>query len=170
MYLVHGHGWKFYCFTLRTKIAVEKGLGTTCLFWLLVRGIPVLITNNDIFRAVFPIENVCVQSFAHIKWALKNFVDGQTLSAGSAGFRFSVKSTPIGQKIRLHTAINRADFVSWWMWFNRLTTKVQLHFRTECILLPMYVHNMHQDTKSAGGKKYVYTSQCVNVPLAEFRG
>ena len=52
---------------LRTKIAVQKGLGTTCLFWLLVRGIPVLITNNDIFRAVLPIENVCVQSFGHIK-------------------------------------------------------------------------------------------------------
>ena len=51
---------------LRTKIAVQKGLGTTCLFWLLVRGIPVLITN-DIFRAVLPIENVCVQSFGHIK-------------------------------------------------------------------------------------------------------
>ena len=45
---------------LRTKIAVQKGLGTTCL---LVRGIPVLITNNDIFRAVLPIKNVCVQSF-----------------------------------------------------------------------------------------------------------
>ena len=44
---------------LPTKIAVQKGLGTTCLFWLLVRGIPVLITNNDIFRAVLPIENVC---------------------------------------------------------------------------------------------------------------
>ena len=29
---------------LRTKIAVEKGLGTMCLFWLLVRGIPVLMT------------------------------------------------------------------------------------------------------------------------------
>ena len=52
---------------LRTKIAVQKGLGTTCLFWLLVRGIPVLITNNDIFRAVLPIENVCVQSFGEIK-------------------------------------------------------------------------------------------------------
>ena len=71
MYLVHGHGRKFYCFTivlpLRTKIAVPKGLGTTCLSWLLVRVIPVLITNNDIFRAVLPIENVCVQSFGHIK-------------------------------------------------------------------------------------------------------
>ena len=44
---------------LRTKIAVQKGLGTTCLFWLLARGIPVLITNKDIFRAVLPIENVC---------------------------------------------------------------------------------------------------------------
>ena len=52
---------------LRTKIAVQKGLGTTCLLWLLVRGIPVLITNNDIFRVVLPIENVCVQSFGHIK-------------------------------------------------------------------------------------------------------
>ena len=52
---------------LRTKIAVQKRLGTTCLFWLLVRGIPVLITNNDIFRAVLPIENVCVQSFGRIK-------------------------------------------------------------------------------------------------------
>ena len=54
-----------------------------------------------------------------------------------------------GLKLRLHTAINRADFVSWWMWFNRLTTKVQRHFLTECILLPSYVYNMHQDTKLA---------------------
>ena len=53
-------------------------------------------------------------------------------------------------KLRLHTAINRADFVSWWMWFTiyRLTTKVHRHFLTECILLPLYVYNMHQDTKS----------------------
>ena len=35
------------------------------------------------------------------------------------------------------------------MWFNRLTTKVHRHFLTECILLPLYVYNMHQDTKSA---------------------
>ena len=48
---------------LRTKIAVQKA----ALFWLLVRGILVLITNNDIFRAMLPIENVCVQSFGHIK-------------------------------------------------------------------------------------------------------
>ena len=59
---------------------MQEGLGTTCLFWLLVRSIPVLITNNDIFRAVLPIENVCVQSFGHIEWALKNVVHGQTLS------------------------------------------------------------------------------------------
>ena len=51
-------------------------------------------------------------------------------------------------KLRLHTAINRNDFVSWWMWFNRLTTKLQRHFLTECILLPLYVYNMHQDTNS----------------------
>ena len=57
----------FIALPLRTKIAVQKRLGTMCLFWLLVRGIPVLITNNDIFRAVLPIENVCVQSFGHIK-------------------------------------------------------------------------------------------------------
>ena len=31
-------------------------------------------------------------------------------------------------ELRLHTAINRADFVSWWMWFNDSPTKVQLHF------------------------------------------
>ena len=28
-------------------------------------------------------------------------------------------------KLRLDTAINRADFVSWWMWFNGSPTKVQ---------------------------------------------
>ena len=38
-------------------------------------------------------------------------------------------------KVRLHTAINRADFVSWWMWFI-----------SWCILLPSYIYNMHQDT------------------------
>ena len=94
MYLVHDLGWKFYCFPivlpLRTKIAVQKGLGTTCLFWLLVRGIPILITNNDIFQAVLPIENVCVQSFGHIKWALKNFVHGQTLFNLQVGSLFTI--------------------------------------------------------------------------------
>ena len=49
-------------------------------------------------------------------------------------------------ELRSHTAINRADFVSWWMWFNGSPTKVQRH---ECILLPSYLYNMHQDTKSA---------------------
>ena len=29
-----------------------------------------------------------------------------------------------------HTVINRVDFVSWWMWFNGLTTKVQRYFLT----------------------------------------
>ena len=51
--------------------------------------------------------------------------------------------------IRLHTAINRADFVSWWMWFNGSPTKVQRHFLTIAFRLPSYVYNMHQDTKSA---------------------
>ena len=62
MYLVHGHGWKLYCFTivlpLRTKIVVQKGLGTTCLFWLLIRDIPLHITNNDIFR----VKRLCARS------------------------------------------------------------------------------------------------------------
>ena len=43
----------------RTKIAVQKGLGTTCLFWLLVRGIPVLFTNNDIFRRASNRKRLC---------------------------------------------------------------------------------------------------------------
>ena len=51
--------------------------------------------------------------------------------------------------VKVHTAINRADFVSWWMWFNGSPTKARRHFLTECILLPSYVYNMHQDTKSA---------------------
>ena len=33
-------------------------------------------------------------------------------------------------KLRLQTAINRADFVSWWMWFNGSPTKAQRHFLT----------------------------------------
>ena len=33
-------------------------------------------------------------------------------------------------KLRLHTAINRADFVSWWMWFNDSLTKVHRNFLT----------------------------------------
>ena len=46
---------------------------------------------------------------------------------------------------------NWADFVSWWMWFNGSPTKAHRHFLTshECILLPFYVYNMHQDTRSA---------------------
>ena len=56
-------------------------------------------------------------------------------------------------KLRLHTAINRADFVSWWMWFNGTPTKVQGNFLTNAfcsvILLHSYLYNMHQDTKSA---------------------
>ena len=40
-------------------------------------------------------------------------------------------------KIRLHTGINRADFVSWWMWFNSSPTTAQCHFLTNafCYLL-----------------------------------
>ena len=44
--------------------------------------------------------------------------------------------------LRLHTAINRADFVSWWMWFNASHTEIttalnsvifwQMHFVTFC--------------------------------------
>ena len=43
----------------RGKISVRDTRATVTS--ALVRGIPVLITNNDIFRAVLPIENVCVQ-------------------------------------------------------------------------------------------------------------
>ena len=35
-------------------------------------------------------------------------------------------------KVRLHTAINRADFVSWWMWFNGLPIEIK---DIECGLL-----------------------------------
>ena len=54
-----------------------------------------------------------------------------------------------GFKLRLHTAINRADFVSWWMWFNASPTKSTASFSHDCILLTSYVYNMHQDTKLA---------------------
>ena len=51
------HGCKLYCFTtilpLRTKIAVQKGLGATCLFWLLVRGIPVPLQIMTYFEPCF---------------------------------------------------------------------------------------------------------------------
>ena len=36
----------------------------------------------------------------------------------------------LGEAIRLHTAVSRADFVSWWMWFNGTPTKLQRHFLT----------------------------------------
>ena len=39
-----------------------------------------------------------------------------------------VGSIPV--MLRLHTAINRADFVSWCMWFNGSRTEVQRHFLT----------------------------------------
>ena len=38
-------------------------------------------------------------------------------------------------KLRLHTAIKRADFVSGWMWFNDSPTKVQRHFLTNASLV-----------------------------------
>ena len=47
------------------------------------------------------------------------------------------------------TAINWADFVSWWMWFNGYTHNSTAEFSHECILLPLYVYNIHRDTKSA---------------------
>ena len=79
-FFVHTNQWRMSTTARITKAAKTKSdLGTTCLFWLLVQGIPVIITNNDIYRAVLKIENVCVQSFGHIKWALNNFVHGQTL-------------------------------------------------------------------------------------------
>ena len=52
-------------------------------------------------------------------------------------------------KVRLHTAINRSDFVSWWMWFNGSHTEVQRHFLTDAFCYLLYVYNIHQDTKSA---------------------
>ena len=54
----------------------------------------------------------------------------------------------------LHTAINRADFVSWWMWFNGSPNESTASFSHECILLPSYVYNIHQDTKLY---IYIYT-------------
>ena len=41
-------------------------------------------------------------------------------------------------KLRLHTAINRADFVSWWMWFNGSPQKYSVIFLRTCILLPTF--------------------------------
>ena len=38
--------------------------------------------------------------------------------------------TPKRLKLFLHTAINRADFVSWWMRFNGSPTKAHRHFLT----------------------------------------
>ena len=89
--VVHGHGWKFYyCFTFANYDNSAKVIGHyVILFLLLARGIPVLITNNDILRAVLPIENVCVQSFGHIKWALKIFVHGETLFNLQVGSLFT---------------------------------------------------------------------------------
>ena len=71
-------------------------------------------------------------------------------------------------KLRLHIAINRYSlyiiypisyssyiiyyilYIYWWMWFNGSVTKVRkATFSHECILLPSYLYNMHQDTKSS---------------------
>ena len=52
--------------------------------------------------------------------------------------------------LRLHTAINPADFVFWWMWFNGSHTQISTaSFSDECIFLPLYVYNILQDGKSA---------------------
>ena len=48
------------------------------------------------------------------------------------------KSVLCSIKLCLHTAIYRADFVSWWMWFNGSPTKVSLYH--DCILLPSYTY------------------------------
>ena len=51
--------------------------------------------------------------------------------------------------VRLHAAINRADFVSRWMWFNGSHTEIRTaSFSEECISLHLYVYKIHQDTKS----------------------
>ena len=58
-----------------------------------------------------------------------------------------VKGEPLGGKglsYVLHTAINRADFVSWWMWFWWFTHESMASCSHECILLLSCVYNMYQ--------------------------
>ena len=46
--------------------------------------------------------------------------------------------------LRLHTAINRADFVSWWMWFNGSLTEIRTaSFSEVSISLHLYVYKIH---------------------------
>ena len=68
--------------------------------------------------------------------------------AMDAGGTFEEREKKAESYIRLHTVINRVDFVSWWMWFNGSPTKVTVSFSQGCILLPSYSYNIHQDTKS----------------------
>ena len=54
-------------------------------------------------------------------------------------------------KLHLHTAINRTDFVFWWMWFNGSPTKVQRHFLTNAFC---YLHTYITCTKIRMWLKY----------------
>ena len=87
-------------------------------------------------------KDIMVYTITWLLWAFSLVVDHDT-------HRDDVKSTSDHVNLRLHTTINLADFVSWWMWFNGSHTKAQRHFVTNAFCYPSYVYNMHQDTKSA---------------------
>ena len=100
---------------------------------------------------------IIYKSFHHLSfWALINFLfitesSQNSVQIHTAGFQHArfhpglpfqypnsifrvviIKTCKL--KLHLHTAINRADFVSWWMWFSDSPTKVQRHFLTNAFV------------------------------------
>ena len=52
-------------------------------------------------------------------------------------------------KLRLHTAINRADFVSWYMLYTYEGNKVAFVNKWRCTFVAEPLNHIHEDTKSA---------------------
>ena len=71
------------------------------------------------------------------------FISYYSSEKGLTSFSFCIRvQTNVWRHfhVRLHTAINRTDFVSWWMWFNGPPTIVQRNFLTNAFCyLRMYI-------------------------------
>ena len=91
-------------------------------------------------KQVFPVTQICglqeIVDYLLLKLVFLKFLY-HFLSSSTKGLRFAISfKNPWDMinwmlewlrdiiKVSLHTAINRADFVSWWMWFNGSPTKV----------------------------------------------
>ena len=92
-------------------------------------------TNIRWFRRLFFRFSLTVTSQTYILPLDATFsncfcINFQTWRESSKHFPVDEKISTRSLKLRLHTAINRADSVSWWMWFNGSPTKAHRHFLT----------------------------------------